>query len=252
MWRQPHSAVSPAEARQDFAGTRTEPNFADRESFYYKCQVTEVLRAPAGPVLPKLSIRDFYFRVSSGLCCIHRRDDLWNRRLDQSPSASAQNHNGDLATCKFLLVGNVPVGGEQQVESGSSAALSNSPFVSRSQPSALASLTSCPREWASPLGVPLSKRMSISRMSISVRGRSIQAAGREFHNCLDLFRCDGELFDDLLDGHAVFQIFEHGGYRHPRAAEDPCTTHFTRDTLDVGAFRPIKWHKPSNPHRCLT
>ena len=36
MWRQPPSAVWPSQARLGFAGSSTEPNFADRESFYYK------------------------------------------------------------------------------------------------------------------------------------------------------------------------------------------------------------------------
>src|ERR1700675_4993754 len=119
----------------------------------------------------------------------------------------------------------------------SSAAASNSPFERRSQPRALASVTSWPaRNRDIPLGVPWSKRTSIGGTNVIGDRGSVQAAGREFENGFDLVDRHIELFYDFLDGHAVFEVFEYSGHWHPGAAKDPRAADLARNALHGGAL----------------
>src|SRR5258708_38835720 len=122
-----------------------------------------------------------------------------------------------------------------------SASSSKSPLVSVSHPRSLAFMTVWPgRNRAMPLGVTWSKRMSIHR-GICIGGTDrIKAAGGKFKYRVDLFPRDVELFDDFLYGGSSFEVFEHGGHRHPGIAKHPCAAQSPRHAFDGGALGPIE------------
>src|SRR6266849_3156880 len=91
-----------------------------------------------------------------------------------------------------------------------------------------------------PLGVTWSKRMSIHRGICSGDADRIKAAGGKFKYRVDLFPRDVELFDDFLDGGSSFEVFEHGGHRHPGIAKHPCAAQSPRHAFDGGALGPIE------------
>src|SRR6266851_740411 len=103
-----------------------------------------------------------------------------------------------------------------------SAPASKSPLVSVSHPRSLALVTVWPRRnWAMPLGVTWSKRMSIDGGICSGDADRIKAAGGKFQYGVDLFPRDVELLDDFLYAGSGFEVFEYGGNRHPGIAEHP-------------------------------
>src|ERR1700683_1280899 len=107
----------------------------------------------------------------------------------------------------------------------SSAALSNSPLVSRSHPLASASTTVWPRSHRLILrGVPWSKRTSIGRRACVRGNRRLKAFRREIQNRVDLFARHCEFLHHFLHGQACFQVLEHSGNRHPGVLKHPCAT----------------------------
>ncbi len=67
----------------------------------------------------------------------------------------------------------------------------------------------------------------------------LEARGREFKHCFDLFPGDSRKpLDELIDGCSVFQILEQGPYRNPRVRKHPRAAHLLRVALDRSAFFP--------------
>jgi Protein of unknown function (DUF3738) len=54
------------------------------------------------------------------------------------------------------------------------------------------------------------------------------------------FPCDVELLDDFFDGGSGFEVFEHGGHRHPGIAKYPCAIQCARHAFNCGALGPIE------------
>lgn len=68
-----------------------------------------------------LSLRRWWhrdFQVAAGLGGINRFDDSMNVGPEAGPLLPAQNHDGDFAAGKILLVAHVFVGGQQHIEAG--------------------------------------------------------------------------------------------------------------------------------------
>src|ERR1039458_3336571 len=101
----------------------------------------------------------------------------------------------------------------------SSAAFSNSPFTSRSQPASLAFVTVWPvRNGISGAGVPWSNRMRIDgylTVCRSGRIRWVKTTGRKLQHGNNLFPRHVEPLHDFVDGGPGFEIFEYSGNRHP-------------------------------------
>src|SRR6266403_5049073 len=111
----------------------------------------------------------------------------------------------------------------------SSAAVSRSPFVSLSQPCC-----------AAVRSVEFEIRAGWNRRSLiendphlrHVCGRLIETADGELDNRLDLFAIEPvEPFHDVVYIGPSFQIFEDGGYWHPRTLQNPCAAHLAGDTF---------------------
>jgi hypothetical protein len=64
----------------------------------------------------------------------------------------------------------------------------------------------------------------------------IGTAGRKFEYGLDLFARDRELLHEFLNGHAVFQIFEHDGNGHARSLENPRVARLSGNGFYCGAW----------------
>ena len=70
--------------------------------------------------------------------------------------------------------------------------------------------------------------------------RSIQTARGKFERGPNLLASHMKLFDDLIDGEAGFEIFEHSRHRDTRVAKNPRSTALSRYAFDGGALRPIE------------
>src|SRR5271157_5445852 len=122
-----------------------------------------------------------------------------------------------------------------------SASASKSPLVSVSQPRSLAFVTVWPgRNRAMPLGVTWSKRMNIHRGICSRGGDWIKAAGGKFNYRIDLFPRDVELLYDFFYRGSGFEVFEHGGHRHPGIAKHPCAAESSRHAFNGRTLGPIE------------
>src|SRR5580693_46917 len=104
----------------------------------------------------------------------------------------------------------------------SSAAASNSPFPSLSQPC-------CPDGVVFEIRTDRHRRSLIEknpRRLWRVSGRFIETAGGKLNNRLDLFAVQPvEPFHNVVDIGPRFQIFEDGGDRHPCTLQNPCAAH---------------------------
>src|ERR1700693_2523068 len=134
-----------------------------------------------------------------------------------------------------------------------SASASKSPLVRVSQPRSFAFVTVWPpRDWAIPVGVTWSNRMSIHRRMFSRDRDRIKAAGGKFKDRVDLRPRNVELLDDFFDGGSGFKVFEHGGHGHPGIAKYPCAIQSPRHAFNCGALGPIEsCHAFASFHRSL-
>jgi hypothetical protein len=68
------------------------------------------------------------------------------------------------------------------------------------------------------------------------RWRSVKTPRREFQHGYDLFPRNVKLVDDFLYGGSGFNVFEHGGYRHPGIAKYPCAAQPPRHAFHDGTL----------------
>ena len=59
------------------------------------------------------------------------------------------------------------------------------------------------------------------------------------HNCLNGLLRDFELFRDLLDAHAIFEICDNRANRQPSATNNRRAALHTRLHFNQGTFRPV-------------
>jgi hypothetical protein len=74
---------------------------------------------------------------------------------------------------------------------------------------------------------------------VSAGERGFEASSRELEDRSNLFARNIELFDDFVNGQAIFEVLEDGCYGHACAAENPRATQFAGDAFDGGALGPI-------------
>src|SRR5678815_703403 len=92
-----------------------------------------------------------------------------------------------------------------------------------------------------PLGVPWSKRMSISKNSCTNRNRRrVEAPRGKFEHCLDLLPRHMKLFDDFLDARTRLKIFKNRSHWHSGIAKHPRAAASVRHAFYGGALRPIE------------
>src|SRR3977135_2852780 len=71
----------------------------------------------------------------------------------------------------------------------------------------------------------------------------IEAARGEVDYGLYLLARNVVLFDDFVDAHAIFQVFENQLDGHASVPENPCAAEFAGNALNAGTLRPIeRWH----------
>lgn len=74
----------------------------------------------------------------------------------------------------------------------------------------------------------------------SLEAVRIETVGSEVEHSFDFLAGDWILFNDFVNGHSVFEIFENESYRRSRIAERPRTAHFAGRAFDCWTLRPIK------------
>src|SRR5208282_1373027 len=140
-----------------------------------------------------------------------------------------------------------------------SAAASNSPFLSVSQPCCAAVRTSCPCRWGRMgTGVAWSNKTRMSASYPNLRARTfgceisganlrgegrrfIETAGGKLDDSFDLFAIEAVIpLHDVVEAGARLEVFEDGGDRHPRALQHPRAAHLAGNALHRRTLRPIE------------
>src|SRR5258708_11970339 len=81
-------------------------------------------------------------------------------------------------------------------------------------------------------------------MSIDLRTgtrgwRRVETSCGKLKYRVDLLLRDFELLNNVAYAGSGFEVFEHGGYRHPSIAKYPCAPQSARPALPRGALVPI-------------
>jgi hypothetical protein len=183
--------------------------------------------------------RNFDHNITAWLGSINNgRDYFPDHALNHSPTVPTEHNDGEFSALQILLVSKPVVRRQQDVEAG---------FFRRSKQVSIRkgfpSLLPC-----SPDGVVRKKRRDLNGRALIEENahlfsecRRVEAAGGKVENGLNLFPRQAIIERyQLVNRNSVFQIFEHGGNRHPGILEHPCAAHPAWYAFHGRTLRPIK------------
>jgi hypothetical protein len=163
-------------------------------------------------------VRYVHLGVAARRCGIHRCDDLWQQRPYKSPPSFADDHNGNLAARKVLLIPDILAGGDKQIEPGCLGCVKK-PAGAQRVPSLFSRFLD---RMTQRLASYSTRCAVVEKNQHSGPGyRCIKTAGGKVEHSLNLLACDRKLFHQFVDRHAVFEIFKDNGHRHTRFREKP-------------------------------